>query len=189
MNLQEFDEALRRNVGDRADVRPFVCYASPLSCEAFIVGERPATGGDFWPFWRPDLGGFQRSEWLAEYEASRRRTGERTRSNTRERLDRISAAASPVQCLETNVFADPLPATGARGAQQNVSVLGFLVRSIQPAVVLACGDPAREAMIDICLHVDRPPEIIESRHLRSVSYSDATNFGARIKEIALARRT
>lgn len=135
-SLDGFASELAARIGRPALVRPFVCDGSPLECRAFIVGSHPATALDidFWDFWEPGTG-FLRADWDARYREARKRLGKAEVSPTRRILHRITAAAVPVSCLETNV--EPTP----RGTGPHV--LDFLLDSVRPAAVLAFGAAAR----------------------------------------------
>jgi hypothetical protein len=136
-SLDGFASELAARIGRPAHVRPFVCDGSPLECRAFIVGSHPATALDidFWEFWEPGRG-FLRDEWDARYREARKQLGKAEVSPTRERIERISKAALPVRCLETNV--EPT----ARGREPHV--LDFLLESVRPTVVLAFGARAQK---------------------------------------------
>jgi hypothetical protein len=185
VNLVEFDRQLRQRLGTSAYARPFVCDGSPLDCQAFIVGANPATDAPFWPFWTVNQG-FDKAAWEVAYEQARVDRGKRAVSNTRERINRIAAAASPISCLETNVFATPTPSLGelpptSRGS----SLLAFLVESIQPLVILTHGVDAVNGVR--ALRLGARADVLEVKHLRFVSYTDAWQLGREINEAVLRR--
>lgn len=183
VTLVEFDRELCRLVGGDERVRPFVCDGSPLDCSAFIVGANPASEIPFWPFWST-ASGFDKSSWQATYEQTRIAAGKRPVSSTRERINRISQAASPVSCLETNVFAE---ATATLAELQRrtrpTSLLALLIEWIEPRVILAHGrDAARSVGL---LELNPRTTVIQEKHLRFVSYERAWDLGRRIREVAL----
>jgi hypothetical protein len=191
-------EALRARVGDPARVRPFVCDGSPLACRAFVVGGTPATGmaGAFWRFWDADAG-FRRADWLAAYAAER---GERGPSATRRMLERIVAAAAPVSCLETDVYAPPPAGDGTGDGRSDAAVFDLLLERVRPRAILAHGrDAARHLAARLggaALPADRfaavpaPWGTVRVRavpHLaRRWSYADADALGRELAAAALA---
>ena len=79
---------------------------------------------------------------------------------TRRRIDLIVGAAAPVRCLETNVFATATARASELTDPQRASVLGFLIESIQPRVILAHGSAAIQAVLSLAPDA----EVITSRH-------------------------
>lgn len=183
MDLVAFDRELRALAADDPLARPFVCDGSPLECRAFIVGANPATAVPFWPYW-DTRSGFDKERWTGDYEALRIATGKRPRSSTRERIERIIAAASPVKVLETNAFSVPTASIAELDARRRSdAVLRFLIEAIQPVVILAHGADASRALVQV-----RTPivgfDVIESKHLRFARYDDAVALGHRLREAA-----
>jgi hypothetical protein len=177
MTFRAFDDELRRRLLDLPGARPFVCDGSPLDCQAFIVGENPATALDFWAYWTRD-GGFDMPRWRREYTASRLAAGKPPVSNTRRRIDEIVRAVAPLRCLETNVFAVATPTARQLGKDVRVSVLDFLVQAIQPAVILAHGKVAQESTRN---YADRCTVLFAPRHLAYESIADAVDLGRRMR--------
>ena len=188
-SLDGFATELAARIGRPARVRPFVCDGSPLECRAIIVGSHPATALeiDFWEFWEPGTG-FRRADWDTRYREARKHLGKTEVSPTRRILDRITAAAGPMRCLETNV--EPTP--GGTGPH----VLDFLLASIRPAAVLAFGAAARRHFAELC-GVDSAPNdgfhtvntpwgtarLGMVSHLQGCSYARADELG---RELARA---
>jgi len=144
MTLSEFEIELRSLVGNDPSLRPFVCEGSPLNCGA-LVGTNPATKLPFWPYWESKYG-FRKRDWLQAYDATRIEQGKRTkRSPTRNALERIVAAAAPVNCLETNIFSTPSPrAKDLREGDRQTRVFEFLLEAIRSFVMHVHGEKARE---------------------------------------------
>lgn len=185
--LDQFEAKLKHLIGERADVRPFVCNGSPLTCKAFIIGFNPATemAINFWDFWRSGFG-FERDAWFAEYKAERQRrplsAGKQSRpavSNSRRVIEWIIQEAAPVSILETNLFA--LPTERARyleAKDKNMSPFDLLMEWIKPEVIVVHGNEAKEELRKrkICA------TIIEERHFsRGWSQTDARALGQRIR--------
>ena len=114
-HLDDFEQELEALIGRPTNMRPFVCDGSPLKCRIFIVGFNPATTmkASFWDFWRSGYG-FDKKAWFEAYKEERRsrplKPGRKWRnpvSNTRRVIDWIAEAASPYDCLETNIHSLP----------------------------------------------------------------------------------
>ena len=112
-SLHEFSSGLASLIGRPTDLRPFVCEGSPLECDAFLVGINPATRMpvDFWEFWS-DSYGFDKRAWFERYRVEQEtrppkpgRTRRYKVSPTRRIIEEIVHGASPVKCLETDIFA------------------------------------------------------------------------------------
>ena len=153
--LERFERRLRAVMERRDDLRPFVCSGSPLECEIFIVGYNPATemSRSFWSFWDPATG-FDKDAWFQAYREERAarplREGKTRRnavSNTRHRIDWIVEGASPISCLETNLYgAATEQARDLSAARQDTTVFDFLVQEIRPKVILLHGADAHRYM-------------------------------------------
>ena len=151
MTLSEFEQELRDLIGQPTDLRPFVCDGSPVTSSVFIVGYNSATEmtADWWNFWDPQYG-YRRASWFQEYQRERAnrplKPGKTRRlpvSNTRRVIDWILEAAQPMRCLETNIYSAPSEtAAGLAEQRQATAPFDFLLRTIQPRVVLAHGDDA-----------------------------------------------
>lgn len=148
----------------------------------FIVGANPATTVPFWPYWDATIG-FDKGRWTADYEASRVASGKRPRSNTRERIERVVAALAPFRVLETNAFVSPSASIAElERSRRSVEILRFLIASIQPDVVLAHGNDAHRAIAQVRTS-GATFHVIESRHLRLVTYARASELGHEIREV------
>jgi len=169
--LPAFAIELESLAGRPTNLRPFVCSGSPLECSVFIFGFNPATemGSDFWDYWRPEHG-FDKAAWFESYQnerLSRRLKPGKTRrsrvSNTRRVIEWIIEAASPVRCLETNIY----PAATAQAIEltddhRRTDVFSFLLTAIRPKIVVAHG---KDAEIAICRHcVDGATLVIAKTH-------------------------
>lgn len=185
--LDKFEQELAFLIGNPTDLRPFVCEGSPLNHKAFIVGFNPATemSADFWSFWRPGYG-FDKSAWFTEYLKDRQgrplKPGKTRRpaiSNTRRVIDWILQEASPVQCLETNIYAAPTEqAADLALAHRLTAPIDFLLDSVKPDVVVVHGKDAATHLQDkgIAARV-----IAVSHFSRGWSQSDARALGQQIK--------
>lgn len=185
--LDKFEEDLAILIGNPTDLRPFVCEGSPPNCKAFIVGFNPATAmsADFWSFWRPGYG-LDKSAWFAEYLKDRQnrplKPGKTRRpavSNTRRVIDWILQEASPINCLETNIYAAPTEqAADLALARRMTAPVDFLIDSVKPDVVIVHGKDAAMHLHSkgISAHVTAVPHFS-----RGWSQSDARALGQRIR--------
>lgn len=117
--------------------RPFVCDGSPLTCQAFIVGENAATRLEqpFVTYWS-DESGFLLDRFQRDYLATRDSI-----KGARPRIERISGAIAP--CLETNVYATPTPkARNLTAADRKHPIIEFLFEAVKPRLVFAHGKTA-----------------------------------------------
>lgn len=198
--LERFEAGLRAHIGRPAHVRPFVCEGSPLECGAFVVGSNPATGmeTDFWSFWEEGYG-FRREAWVAASRAQRRAAGRPEVTPTRRMLTRVMEAASPVRCLDTNVFATPTPSERDLAPElRRTAPFDWLLGEVRPAALLAHGreaaDHLRRLLGAAHLPADRfepvatpwgPMRVRAVRHLsRGWSYADADALGRALREAA-----
>ena len=149
--IDKFEQELATLIGKPSVLRPFVCEGSPLNCKVFIVGFNPATemSADFWSFWRTGYG-FDKSTWSSEYLKERQsrplKPGKTRRpavSNTRRVIDWILQEASPVSCLETNIYAAPSEqAADLASANRLTAPFDFLLDTISPNMVIVHGKDA-----------------------------------------------
>jgi len=150
VQLEVFQRELTALIGRPTDLRPFVCDGSPLECRAFIVGFNPASASevDFWDFWTPN--GFDKAAWFENYLRERRdrplkpgKTRRNPISNTRRVIEWILAEASPVKCLETNIYsAATEEAADLPARQRSTAPFDFLLKTIKPSVIVAHGNDA-----------------------------------------------
>lgn len=187
MNLSQFESDLENLIGRPTGLRPFVCDGSPLTCRVFIVGINPATDmtSDFWSYWRPGTG-FDRGSWFEAYKRDRAREPlkqGRTRRNpvssTRRIIDLVVDAAKPVRILETNLYSVASPAaSGLPMSARSTEVFDFLLRAIQPTLIVAHGSDAATYI----KHDAKDPCVWPVRHLsRAWSFEQARELGARIR--------
>ena len=188
-NLQEFEDCLRALIGSPTDLRPFVCDGSPLKCEVFVVGFNPATmlSADFWQFWKGDYG-FIKPAWFKAYCEERctrpLKAGKKRRnpiSNTRRVIEWILEAASPVRCLETNLYAAPTEQATDLVSQQRITApFDFLVASIGPRVIITHGNDAAKYIRSKNVSA----QIISVSHFsRGWSQERARDLGAQIRTL------
>ena len=139
-NFREGLEPLMPNPG----ARPFTCKGSPLECRLFIVGLNSATQLDqdfFSRYWRDDSG-FRREVFEADYSHKRKKQG------TRPRIEAFVEAASPVPCLETNIYAAPTrKASQLKLEDKNTGILEYLIKTIRP--------------VGIFVHTKKPVEFFQ----------------------------
>lgn len=185
--LDRFERDLTALIGNPTELRPFVCEGSPLQHRAFIVGFNPATemSADFWSFWRPGYG-FDKAAWFTAYLKDRQerplKPGKTRRpgiSNTRRVIDWIVQEASPVQCLETNIYAAPTEqAADLAQAQRLTAPINFLLDSVKPDVVVVHGKDAATHLQDkgIAAHV-----IVVPHFSRGWSQANARALGCQIR--------
>jgi hypothetical protein len=139
---------------------------------------------DFWQFWNSNSG-FDKDFWFESYKIERAarplRPGRQRRntvSTTRRVIEWVVAAASPVRCLETNLYSTPSETAGELSNQQRCSdVFQFLLSTVRPRVILAHGK-------DACRHLqtaDTDARVIEASHLsRGWSRIQAQELGHKI---------
>ena len=143
MNLSEFRSQLQK-IEKRLPGRtswPFLCRGSPLTCRIFIVGVNPARQVEepFWSFWT-DSRGFRKKEFVRELEEL---PGRLTR--TRKYIEIFTAAAGTKDTLETNIY--PYATKRVRdltAEQKRTDIFEYLLHTIKPRIVLACGDEAKQ---------------------------------------------
>jgi hypothetical protein len=176
VTLDQFEEKLAALIGRPTALRPFVCEGSPLDCKIFLVGFNPATAltTDFWSFWRPGYG-FDRKAWLDSYIASRLipkpgRTRQTAVSPTRVRIEAFVRGAGNRKVLETNIFsADSADMKTLEPARREIAPFEFLLRTIEPKVVVAHGKDAVAAMSNF----KGPWRVIGARHFSRFETKDS----------------
>jgi hypothetical protein len=149
--IKTFEKELATLIGAPTDLRPFVCDGSPLTCDVFICGFNPATtmSTDFWQFWRSGEG-FDKQAWFDAYKNDRQlrplKPGKMRRnavSNTRRVIEWILEGASPIRCLETNIYAASTEQAADLAAEQRITApFDFLLATIKPRVIVAHGADA-----------------------------------------------
>ena len=138
MTLKRFREGLEALMPS-PDARPFTCTGSPLECRLFIVGLNSATQlkQDFFRRYWCDDRGFLRDVFEADYSHMRKKAGTRPRIEAfiegvgdQARVE----GASPVPCLETNIYAAPTKkASQLKPEDKNTDIIKYLIETIQPA--------------------------------------------------------
>ena len=202
---QEFEAKLKVVMGGRTDLRPFVCDGLPLECKIFIVGYNPATemSQSFWDFWNSDTG-FDKAVWSEAYQQERicrplkpGKTRRNRKSSTRQRIDWITEAASPVKCLETNLHSKATEkAKDLSVIEQEDKVFNFLLQEIRPKVMLLHGVETRKHLEKLdCFWIESSGkrvlnvsslqvEVIAVPHLsRGCSRCRAEELGEQLREI------
>ena len=113
--------------------RPFTCGGSPLECLIFIVGLNSATQLEqpfFSRYW-DDSWGFDRDIFEGDYLSVRKKRG------VRPRIEALVKGASPVPCLETNIYAVPSrKASQLKSSDKNTDIIEHLLKVIRPSGVL-----------------------------------------------------
>lgn len=186
--LKSFETELVSLIGKPTGLRPFVCDGSPLECDAFVVGINPATSmsADFWQFWRSDYG-FDKAAWFEAYLQDRKlqpmkpgKTRRNSVSNTRRVIDWILEEASPVRCLETNIYAAPTEQAVDLPPEQRITTpFDYLLEKLQPRLIVVHGEEAAS-------HIQSKNytgQIIKVSHLsRGWSQVAARELGLQIKQ-------
>ena len=149
--IENFEKELLALIGKPTELRPFVCNGSPLQCQAFIVGFNPSTtlAADFWQFWHPGHGCGKKA-WFAAYLKERKlrplrpgKTRRNTISNSRRVIEWVLEGASPVTCLETNLYALPTEQAVDLASKLRVTApFDFLLSRINPRVIVVHGADA-----------------------------------------------
>lgn len=127
MRLADFRAGLEPLMS-RPDMRPFTCTGSPLECELFIVGLNSATvlRRPFWDYW-DDASGFDRESFESDYASLREKRG------VRPNIEQFVRGASPVRCLETNIYAVPTKkAQDLRPQDKDPRIFLYLLTTIRP---------------------------------------------------------
>jgi hypothetical protein len=185
--IADFENQLTEFIGKPTDLRPFVCDGSPLECEVFIVGINPATAmsADFWQFWRSGYG-FDKAAWFQTYKEDRKtqplkegKTRRNEVSNTRRVIEWILEEATPVRCLETNIYSVPTEAAADLSSQKQVTApLDFLLEKIKPRIIVAHGKDA----VSYIQRKHLAARVIEVPHFaRGWKEADARALGRQIK--------
>ena len=186
-SLHEFSHGLTSLIGRPTDLRPFVCDGSPLECDAFLVGANPASemSVDFWHFWS-DSYGFDKRAWYEEYKEERRnrplKPGRKRRnevSNTRRIIEEVVSGASPVKCLETNVYAKATNQALNLEEQDRITApVDYFLRKVAPKLVIAHGQDASKYLQE----KDLPCELrCVSHFARGWSFQRASELGRTIR--------
>jgi hypothetical protein len=196
----EFQSVVTRALPGRTDIRPFVCDGPPFSCKVFLVGFNPAksVGASFWSYW-PSGYGFDRKKWIEAYQSHHGGL-----SNSRRRMELIVAALRPFGCLETNIYAVPSPGAAALVASGRIHApFDYLIETIKPRVIIVHGVPAVthvERLLGTSSLPKNPPLpifvrrsvpwgeawICVSKHLRSVSFANASLIGRKARMLVCA---
>lgn len=186
MTLNEFERELATLIGRPADLRPFVCEGSPLTCSVFLVGFNPATTmhTDFWEFWRPGYG-YDKAAWFKRYLEERAakplKPGKTLRqkiSATRRNMECFVEGAAGVRVLETNIYAtasDDMKSLDL--ASREIAPFKFLLDTIKPKVIVVHGKPALQAIGKFGMSA----KVIEADHhfSRQTSKVAAREYGAK----------
>jgi len=128
--LKDFRERLKDLMPDDY-MRPFTCSGNPYDCRIFIVGENAATVlKPFFDTYWSDTAGFLREKFNYDYLAKRSKQG------VRPRIEQFVFGASPIPCLETNVYATPSKrAKDLPDDKKDISIFEFLLREIRPDAI------------------------------------------------------
>jgi hypothetical protein len=138
VTLDEFRSELERQLPSPYS-RPFVCDGSPLKCRIFIVGTNSArlVEKPFFSFWDPSYG-FKKKEFIRELE---QKPGGLT--PTRKNIQNVADAAGQKVTLDTNIYLCPTGrAKHLNKEDKKTDVFEFLLRKIEPELVLAHGNEA-----------------------------------------------
>jgi hypothetical protein len=191
--LDEFRLNLERQLPSPRS-RPFVCEGSPLKCQIFIVGTNSArlVEKPFFSFWDPSYG-FKKKEFIRELEL---KPGGLT--PTRKNIEIIANVAGQEITLDTNIYLCPtLRAKHLKKEDKNTDVFEYLLREIEPEIVLAHGNQAIKFFKKRCSDFieDRVPlspqtvtldylELLCSRHLSyQTSKEEAKNIGQQLAKL------
>jgi hypothetical protein len=193
IRLRQFRERLELLMGNGDDLRPFVCDGNPYDCGAFLVGINPASRVPFWEFWDDGVG-FDKKAWSCAYMQRRKAEGRKPISNTRQRIERLVAAAKPVRILETNLYSLPTRTAREIGAKaaRDTSLFEILLSEIEPQIIVLHGKEVTRhferrfgyRLSREFLTVDvngRRVRIAAAPHLSRVSHQDAEDWGASIQ--------
>ena len=168
MTLEKFREGLERLM-PTPEARPFTCKGSPFKCRLFIVGFNPATPlkQDFFRRYWCDDRGFLRKVFEADYlqrrkEQRREEPHKRQVSPTRQRIEAFVEGASPVPCLETNIYAVPTAkASELESKYKNMDIIEYLIKKIRPAGIFVHSNAARKLFQKLsgCKPGDEPKRV------------------------------
>ena len=131
LQLRHFRESLERYM-PREDMRPFTCSDNPYDCRIFLVGTNPATPlrkPFFYTYWS-DSKGFLRDKFEEDYSVKRGKSGP-----TRRRIEEFVCGASPIPCLETNIYAISTASPNLRKEDKDTTIFEFLLREIEPDAI------------------------------------------------------
>ncbi len=112
-------------------MRPFTCSGNPYDCRIFIVGENAATVlKPFFDTYWSDTTGFLRDKFDDDYLTKRSKQG------VRPRIEQFVCGASPIPCLETNIYATPSKrAEHLPDDKKDTTIFEFLLQEIQPDAI------------------------------------------------------
>ena len=180
MDIDTFENELEALIGRPTELRPFVCDGSPLDCTVFIVGVNATTNLDFWTFW-DRTAGYDKFRWEQAYRQERIAKGKRGLSNTRTMLGWILEDLPRVKVLETNVYTKASPrGTDLGGHERDTSAFRFLLRVIQPKVILVHGEEAQQAIKPL-LGQSHTGTVLTTKHLRFWSRTRALDLSEQVK--------
>ena len=128
--LKDFRERLQNLMPDDY-MRPFTCSGNPYDCRIFIVGANPATVlKPFFDTYWSDTTGVLRDKFDDDYLAKRSKQG------VRPNIEKFVHGASPIPCLETNIYATPSKhEVDLPEAKKDTTIFEFLLREIQPDAI------------------------------------------------------
>lgn len=137
--LKDFRERLQ-NLMPNEYMRPFACKGNPYECRIFIVGTNPATKMEkpFLANYWSDCTGFLYEKFYCDYDAQKGRKG-----GARTKLKYFVDGASPIPCLETNIYATPSKRRERLSKDEKTpAIFEFLLREIQPDAIFLYRAPA-----------------------------------------------
>ena len=136
MILKTFRERLESYMS-AADMRPFACKGDPYKCRIFVVGTNPATKmhKPFFATYWDDSKGFLYDKFYRDYDAQKAKKGP-----TRSCIEKFVCGASPILCLETNIYATPGKALPKN--KKDPTIFNFLLQEIKPDAIFLFRQPA-----------------------------------------------
>lgn len=155
--MAEFSSALRALVADAPEMRPFLCMGNPLTCNVAVVGINPAATTPFWPFWIEDIG-LDRASWISEYRALHNGNLSRSRAALERFVPQVNS-----RVIELNAHAKQSKRlSDLKGEHRTTGVLEFMLRAVQPSIILCAGTSALKAVRSLSL--PWVPTMVEARH-------------------------
>ncbi len=155
--MAEFSSALRALVADAPEMRPFLCTGNPLTCNVAVVGINPAATTPFWPFWIEDIG-LDRASWISEYRALHNGNLSRSRAALERFVPQVNS-----RVIELNAHAKQSKRlSDLKGEHRTTGVLEFMLRAVQPSIILCAGTSALKAVRSLSL--PWVPTMVEARH-------------------------
>ena len=133
LKLKRFREGLENLMTDEF-MRPFACRGDPCKCRIFVVGTNPATkmNKPFLATYWDDSKGFLYDKFYRDYDAQKPRRGNTARSC----IEKFVCGASPIPCLETNIYATPSKSeTTLPEDKKDPTIFEFLLKEIQPDAI------------------------------------------------------